>query len=68
MIDSSAHSLRSRLKKANENSMACQVACQPSNDSPKNASINTHQYTWPGFDIVCQVACHMAGCYITLSE
>ena len=68
VMDSSAHSQRSRLEKANGIGMACQVACLPSNDSLKNKSIKTHRYTRLGVDIACRVACHPAGGWITLSK
>ena len=68
VMDSSAHSWRGRLEKANKIGMACQVACQPSNNSLKNESIKTHQYIRLGIDIACRVAYYPAGGWITLSE
>ena len=68
VMDSSAHSWRSRLEKANGIGKAYWVACQLSNDSLENESIKTHRYTRLGVDIVCWVACHPAGGLITMSE
>ena len=67
-MDSSAHSRRGRLEKANGIGMACRVACQPSNDSLKNKSIKTHRYTRIRIDIAYRVAFHPAGGWITLSK
>lgn len=41
----STHSQKSKLEKPNRVGNACQVACQPSNNSLKNVWIEIHQYT-----------------------
>lgn len=61
MIDLSAHSERSRLEKASGIDYACQIICQPSNDSLKHVSMKIHQYTWLEVDVAYQNVCHPTG-------